>query len=133
MVKRPCLIHGLEKCGGDNRTRGDLGAEASVTEIVDRCQPAVGTAGAEDRAAPWTRAEASRWGFTAAGHPLEDTTHARAERSAARQYWMRLYGWVASASVPCAMAMSIAASARSGVTASCSASQRFVRAASLAC
>ena len=41
MVKSPCLIHGLEKQGGDGRRRGDRGAEASVTKIADSCQAAV--------------------------------------------------------------------------------------------
>ena len=45
MVKSPCLIHGLEKRGGDGRARGDRGAEASVTKIADRCQHAVMMAG----------------------------------------------------------------------------------------
>jgi hypothetical protein len=127
------FINGLRERGGDGKPPWGVVHGRPVTEIVDKCQPSVGTAGAEDRAAPWARAEALGWGFTAASRPLEGTTHARAERSAARQYWMRLNGCVASASVPWAMAMSIAAPARSGVMASCSASQRFVRATSIAC
>jgi hypothetical protein len=39
--KRPCLLNGLERRGGDGGTRGDRGVEAPVTEIIDRCQQAV--------------------------------------------------------------------------------------------
>jgi hypothetical protein len=41
MVKRPCLIHGLEKRGGGGGTQEDRGAETPVTEIIVRCQRAV--------------------------------------------------------------------------------------------
>ena len=52
--------------------------------------------------------------------------------SAYRSYWMRLYGCVAIERAPCAMAISIAASARRGLYTSRSAFQQALRDASLA-
>lgn len=109
--------------------------EAGVGQARDSCEER--TRGAHDgaEAPPEDRlgsvaGEARRLRAPACGNIQ---THARTERSTARQYWMRLYGCVASERVPWAMAISTAASAHSGVTASCSASQRFVKATSFAC
>ena len=52
--------------------------------------------------------------------------------SAYRSYWMRLYGCVAIERAPCAMAISMAASARRGLYTSRSAFQQALRDASLA-
>jgi hypothetical protein len=56
MVKRLCVINGLENRGGGSGTRGDRGAGAPVTEIIDRRQRAVRLAGAAGLASPGERA-----------------------------------------------------------------------------
>jgi hypothetical protein len=75
MVERPCLIHGLEKRGGDGRARGDLGAEASVTKIVDRGQAAVREIiGGIARFSRRERAVVRRHPSRGAGKPLAGTS-----------------------------------------------------------